>query len=99
MTEIEKVLNPNVYAFAFHLIGDARGKDNPLWNWGDDFLESFTSEKLKQTLDFSEESSNFRVDLLPEISLGFNTKVSYNETKLDVSGFAKPIKIGDSYAL
>ena len=47
MNEIEKVLNPNVYAFAFHLIGDASGRDNPLWNWGDDFLESFTSQKLK----------------------------------------------------
>lgn len=99
MTEIEKVLNPNVYAFAFHLIGDASGKDNPLWNWGDDFLESFTSEKLKSRLDFSEEESSFRLDLSREISLDFNTNVSYNETQLNVSGFAKPIKIGDSYAL
>jgi hypothetical protein len=99
MSEIEKVLNPNVYAFAFHLIGDASGKDNPLWNWGDDFLESFTSEKLKSHLRFSEQSSNFRVDLLPDISLNFNPKVSYNETKLDISGFAMPIQIGDSYAL
>jgi hypothetical protein len=99
MSEIEKVLKPNVYVFAFHLIGDASGKDNPLWNWGDDFLESFTSEKLKPKLNFSEELSNFRVDLLPNISLDFITKVGYNETKLDVSGFANPIKIGDSYAL
>ncbi len=99
MSEIEKILKPNIYVFAFHLIGDASGKDNPLWNWGDDFLESFTSEKLKPKLNFSEELSNFRVDLLPDISLDFNTKVSYNETKLDVSGFAIPIKIGDSYAL
>jgi hypothetical protein len=99
MNEIEKVLNPNVYAFAFHLIGDASGRDNPLWNWGDDFLESFTSQKLKPDLNFSEQSSNTRVDLLPDISLDFNSQVSYNETKLDVSGFALPIQIGDSYAL
>ena len=99
MSEIEKVLNLNVYAFAFHLIGDASGRDNPLWNWGDDFLESFTSQKLKPDLNFSEQSSNTRVDLLPDISLDFNSQVSYNETKLDVSGFALPIQIGDSYAL
>jgi len=99
MNEIEKVLNPNVYAFAFHLIGDASGRDNPLWNWGDDFLESFTSQKLKPLLKFPEEPSNLSVDLLPDISLNFNSQVSYNETKLDVSGFAVPIKIGDSYAL
>ncbi len=99
MSEIEKVLNLNVYAFAFHLIGDASGRDNPLWNWGDDFLESFTSQKLKPNLNFSEQSSNIRVDLLPDISLDFNSQASYNETKLDVSGFALPIQIGDSYAL
>ncbi|MEG4290350.1 hypothetical protein Q5692_17320 [Microcoleus sp. C2C3] len=99
MNEIEKVLNPNVYAFAFHLIGDASGRDNPLWNWGDDFLESFTSQKLKPLLKFPEEPSNFSVDLLPDISLDFNSKVSYNETQLDVSGFAVPINIGDTYAL
>ncbi len=39
------------------------------------------------------------MDLLPDISLDFNSQVSYNETKLDVSGFALPIQIGDSYAL
>ncbi len=99
MSEIEKVLNLNVYAFAFHLIGDASGRDNPLWNWGDDFLESFTSQKLKPNLNFSEQSSNIRVDLLPDISLDFNSQVSYNETKLDVTGFALPIQIGDTYAL
>jgi len=99
MNEIEKVLNPNVYAFAFHLIGDASGRDHPLWNWGDDFLESFTAQKLKPLLKFPEEPSNLSVDLLPDISLNFNSQVSYNETKLDVSGFAVPIKRGDSYAL
>ena len=99
MNEIEKVLNPNVYAFAFHLIGDASGRNNPLWNWGDDFLESFTSQKLKPLLKFPEEPSNLSVDLLPDISLDFNSQVSYNETQLDVSGFAVPIKIGDTYAL
>ncbi|MBD0328110.1 MAG: hypothetical protein ICV68_16925, partial [Pyrinomonadaceae bacterium] len=75
MNEIEKVLNPNVYAFAFHLIGGASGRNNPLWNWGDDFLESFTSQKLKPLLKFPEEPSNLSVDLLPDISLDFNTKV------------------------
>ncbi|MCC3587916.1 hypothetical protein [Microcoleus sp. PH2017_30_WIL_O_A] len=99
MSEIEKVLKPNVYVFAFHLIGEISGRDNPLWNWGDDFLESFTAKKLKTRLDFSEQSFNLRVDLLPDISLDFETKVSYNHSELEASGFAKPIKIGDSYAL
>lgn len=99
MSEIEKILKPNIYVFAFHLIGDISGRDNPLWNWGDDFLERFTTKKLKTSLDFSEQSFNLRVDLLPDISLGFETKVSYNHSELEASGFAKPIKIGDSYAL
>jgi hypothetical protein len=99
MNEIEKVLKPNVYVFAFHLIGDTSGRDNPLWNWGDDFLESFTAKKLKTRLEFSEQSFNFRVDLLPDISLNFDTKVSYYHSELEASGFAIPIKIGDSYAL
>ena len=75
MNEIEKVLQPNVYVFAFHLIGDTSSRDNPLWNWGEDFLESFTTEKFKSYLDFSGEASNLRVDLLPDISLNFETKV------------------------
>ncbi|WP_293339927.1 hypothetical protein [Microcoleus sp. CAWBG58] len=102
MTEIEQILNPNVYVFAFHLIGEASGRDNPLWNWGDDFLEIFTSKKLKPNLNFSKEESTFRLDLLPQMpqtSLSFDAEVSYNETKFDVNGFAKPMKIGDSYAL
>ena len=37
--------------------------------------------------------------MLPNISLNFETKVSYNHSELDVEGFAVPIKIGDSYAL
>jgi len=100
MTQIETILKPNVYVFAFHLIGDTSGKDNPLWNWADEFLESFTSDKLQSQLQFPESSSKFRVDLLPEdISLNFEPKINYQNRELEVSGFATPLQIGDSYAL
>ena len=100
MTEIETILKPNVYVFAFHLISDTNGKDNPLWNWADEFLEIFTSQKLKSRLQFPEPSSKFRVDLLPDnISLNFDTKINYHNRQLEVSGFAFPLQIGDSYAL
>ncbi|WP_449420190.1 hypothetical protein [Phormidium nigroviride] len=100
MTEIETILKPNVYVFAFHLISDTRGKDNPLWNWADEFLESFTSQKLKSQLQFPEPPSKFRVDLLPEdISLNFESKINHQNRELEVSGFAFPLQIGDSYAL
>jgi hypothetical protein len=99
MTQIETILKPNIYVFAFHLIGGTRGKDNPLWNWADEFLESFTSQKLQSQLQFPESSSNFRVDLLPDFSLNFETEINYQNRELEVSGFAIPLQIGDSYAL
>ena len=58
MNEIEKILKPNVYVFAFHLIGDTSSRDNPLWNWGEDFLESFTTEKCIHSINRGKVLSN-----------------------------------------
>ncbi|MCC3574795.1 MAG: hypothetical protein JGK30_23955 [Microcoleus sp. PH2017_40_RAT_O_B] len=83
---------PNVYLYAFQLQRNSKGSNNPLWKHCDNILANFTDERVTPNLVFPQNSHSNRNDLLPNVSLGFN---SYPP----IEGFVQPLQIQkDSYA-
>ena len=87
----DRISAPNVYLYAFQLYNDSQGSNNPLWKHCDNILANFTDEKLTPNLVFPPNSHSYREDLLPTVSLRFNSNPP-------VEGFAQPLQIQDSYA-
>ena len=88
----DKISAPNVYLYAFQLQNDSKGSNNPLWKHCDNILANFTNETVTPNLVFPQNSHSYREDLLPTVTLPFNSNPL-------VEGFAQPLQIQDSYAL
>lgn len=88
----DKISAPNVYLFAFQLHHDTK-KNNPLWHHCDNILAKFTHANITSDLVFPP-NSPYRVDLLPNIALKFNS-----DSNSLIEEIVQPIQIQDSYAL
>ena len=83
---------PNAYLFAFQIHQDTK-ENNSLWHHCDNILAKFTDQNITPHLKFPP-NSPYRVDLLPNVSLKFNSN-----TNSLIEGIVQPIQIQDSYAL
>ena len=88
----DKISAPNVYLYAFQLQNNSKGSNNPLWKHCDNILANFTDKRVTPNLVFSQNSHSYREDLLPNVTLPFNSNPP-------IEGFAQPLQIQDSYAL
>ena len=88
----DKISAPNVYLFAFQIHHDTK-ENNSLWHHCDNILAKFTDKNITPHLKFPP-NSPYRVDLLPNVALKFNSN-----TNSLIEGIVQPIQIQDSYAL
>lgn len=97
-TQVESyLLAPNLYLFAYQLHDKkVEGKANPFWSECDRLLKIFQPElTLTPHLDFTSTANSDRTVLL-------NNQAAVNFTftnSPDISGYAQPLQIKESYAL
>jgi hypothetical protein len=91
-----KLLGPNIYLFAYHLIRDNPGDKNPLWAWCErTFLPNFRrncpDKTLVSQLIFPPKQDY--VQLLPQLTEDFDLE------KPGITGFIEPLQLQDSYGI
>jgi hypothetical protein len=97
----DEIFAPNIYLCAYQLHKD-HDQDHPLWQNCDRLMQYFTEKNLTSHLDFSKIESDRLADPLYRPILLKDNQESIEflfNNQPEISGFAQPLRILDSYAL
>ncbi|MGL6282695.1 MAG: hypothetical protein ACRC2J_09850, partial [Microcoleaceae cyanobacterium] len=105
----DEIFAPNIYLCAYQLHkyddkkhdqDDQNTIDHPLWQNCDRLMQRFTEKNLTSHLDFSKIESDRPILLCKDENSKDQEKISFNvKDHSEITGFAQPLKLQDSYAL
>lgn len=98
---IDQIFAPNIYLCAYQLHEDyQQTTDHPLWQKCDRLMQYFTDQNLTSHLDFQKIDSDRPILLINQNLLTNQNSITFDLTdQPEISGFAQPLKLQDSYAL